>query len=86
MQHFSEDTVSTVSPMPEPVSDEGPSLPGNWAMVDSHRPLIEAEQCGVLETSLSSGIAGWLLESSLGKAAGQNTEFLDTLGCQTNTE
>lgn len=82
MQHFSKDTVS---PMPEPVSDEGYSLPGNWAMVDSHQSLVEAEQCGVEET-LSSGIAGWLLASSLGKAAGQNTKFLDTLGFQTNTE
>lgn len=48
--------------------------------------LKHGEQCWVEETSPPPGIAGQLLGSSLGKAAGPNTEFLATLGFQTNTE
>lgn len=58
---------------------------GQWQILTS-LCLKQAEQCQVKETFLFSETAGCLLGSSLDKVAGQNTEFLDTLGFQTNTE
>lgn len=57
MQHFSKDVMT---PVPGPVSEEGYSLPGNWAMADSHQPLVEANQAVSGEGDISVLWDSWL--------------------------